>query len=109
MLNTLGGFVDIGDTLNDIQDFAGLAKSLLGTNAPSSSEAGMAINSLTQSQGAIGNMSVDRVLSAIQTLIRKIDEQGLGSRFNISQAPDASLQQQTELEELVSYLNALYG
>lgn len=105
-LNTLGGFVDITDTLKDIQDFAGVAKAYL-TNIPSSSEAGMAISTLQS--GGLSNTSVDRVLSAIQLLVNKIEEQGLGSQFNITAAPDASLQQQTELEELVSYLNALYG
>jgi len=105
-LNGMSGFVDITDTLKDIADFASTAKAYL-TNVPSSSEAGIALNSLQS--GGLGNLSVDRVLSAIQLLVNKIDEQGLGSQFNITQAPDASLQQQTELEELVSYLNALYG
>lgn len=105
-LNAFSSYLDISDTFKDISDFATQAKSLL-INVPSSSEAGMAINSLTSA--GVDSLSVDRLLSAIQVLVRKIEDQGLGAKFNITAAPDSALAQNTELEELVTYLNALYG
>lgn len=110
-LNSLTGILDVSDTISDIQTFAAKANAFFTApgQAPlqGSSAANLAIKSLT-SEG-VGTLSVNNLLGAIQDLIREIRERGIGSKFNINQAPDASLQQQTELEELVTYLNALYG
>lgn len=110
-LNLLAGFVDTSDTIAEIQKFAGKAQAFL--TAPGqpqlqgSSAAHMALQSLQS--GGVDTLSVNNLLGMIQTLISKLDERGFGQQFNIQQAPDATLQQQTELEELVAYLNALYA
>lgn len=109
-LNSIAAFVDTTNAMLKITQFAGRARAFLTAPGQPSLQAGAARMALEllESEGA-SNASVDRVLAAIQTLVAKLDERGFGQQFNIQQAPDASLQQRQELQELVNYLNALYA
>lgn len=114
-LNMLATLVDTTDTVQDIIDFANQAKSFLTGNGSTplqgSSAENLALRSLTS--GGIDSLSVNNLIGQIQTLVSALTRKD-GARaeqaFNISVlAPDASLTTQQQLEELVSYLNALYG
>lgn len=114
-LNMLATLVDTGDTIQDIIDFANQAKSFLTGNGNTplqgSSAENLALRSLTS--GGIDSLSVNNLIGQIQTLVSALtrkDGTRADQEFNISVlAPDASLTTQQQLEELVSYLNALYG
>jgi hypothetical protein len=98
------------DTFNDIMLFASKVKEAL-TAGGEMLQFGSAEHqaSSTLGRGALDFTTVADVLSMLQTLIRKIDEKGLGSNFSIQLAPDAALGQTDELQGMVTYLNALYG
>lgn len=55
------------------------------------------------------NQNIDAVLSAIQLLLQKLNQQGLGTTFQINQAPRDDADNRQELTEMISYLNALYA
>lgn len=109
-LINLPAYNDVTNTLSEIQRFAVEAMGAIsstGQQVQGSSAEYLAYKSLTS--GGLDKVSVNNILMAIQNLIAAMERRGVGQSFNLTLAPDAQEQQRIELEQLVSYLNALYG
>lgn len=109
-LNSMAGLVDTSGFVSNIASFANSVKDLLaaqGQPLASSSAEAQVIRDLTGP--GIDSRSVNDVLNGIQLLIAEMRQHGLTNALNIHLAPDASLGQQQELQELVAYYNALSG
>ncbi len=107
----LDSTLNIGAVVDDIHQFAANTRQLLtAPNQPQlqgSSQTAMALQYLEAN--GLESRQVDTLLTKIQLLISTLQERGLGNQINITQAPDAALEQQQELGALVSYLAARFG
>lgn len=96
------------NALTDLWHFAQQTGQLL--NAPGGGGIGAAAQSaIGVLQTDTGGQRVDAILAAVQSLVQAIKEQGLGTAINVTAAPLDSTDNRVELEQLVTYLNALYA
>lgn len=108
----LEGLEGLGDTTNI---WGQLSKFAIDAADAIYAATGMVIDAPTrdavETARFAGNQQVDTLLAAVQLLVQKLGEVGLGSapQFNIGAAPDAALRDDYEVRALVAYLQAMYS